>query len=130
MNTTKQPHFHHVFDMTGLHESLPRAGPSAVQSPPAALAGTGWASDFILNHSQQQHAQGKGQLLGASSTATVNGNRQSPVSAGAGTSYAGYRMSPMGMSMTAPMQGQAHGQVHRPAIESDRESQCLRFVGW
>lgn len=124
-NTTKQQHFQHAFDMAGLHESLSQLahpGPStSVQSP---LAGAGWASDFILNHSQHRHTQGKGQLLGTSSTATVSEDVQSPISAGAasrGAPYS-YQMSSMGMPMTTmatPMQGQVHGQVYRPEIQSD-----------
>lgn len=126
-NTTKQQNFQHVFDMAGLHETLSQLAPpgpsTSVQSPLAGFAGAGWASDFILS-SQHQHAQGKGQLLGTSSTATVREDVQSPTSVGAAPRAAPYmhQMSSMGMPLTTmatPMLGQVHGQMHRPAIQSD-----------
>jgi len=138
-NTTKQQHFQHVFDMAGLHETLSQLAPpgpnTSVQSPLAGFAGAGWASDFILNYSQHQHAQRKGQLLGTPSTATVREDVQSPISAGAAPRAAPYthQMSSMGMPMTTmatPMLGQVHGQMHRPAIQSDRGSYRIAFIRW
>ncbi|KAL4074264.1 hypothetical protein J3A83DRAFT_4234766 [Scleroderma citrinum] len=120
-----QQHFQsHVFDLTHLHDTLPQPGPSVpAQLPHAAFAGAGWASDFILNHSQPQHAQAKGEMLGASSVDKDTQERvQNPTSVGGarawGSPYMGYGMG-MRMTMTTPMQGQAHPQVQKPEIQSD-----------